>query len=183
MTNSREGAKTSGMSVEALIARIHAAFANVEPPPPWCIVTSREGDEPALLEREFTGKTDWRTLPSNFIDRAPDGFGSALSFFSDEAYRFFMPAYLVAHLRDELQQADPIFHLASGFGNNGDRLVNPRRYGARTSRDYSIWRNSMFDAAQSACIAEVLQRELDNRAADPFRALPAAIEFWRARAA
>ena len=34
--------------------------------------------------------------PSTLIDRAPDGFGSALSFFSDEAFRFYLPAYLIA---------------------------------------------------------------------------------------
>ena len=38
---------------------------------------SREGTEPGLLEEEFKGKTDWRTLDPSFIDQAPDGFGTA----------------------------------------------------------------------------------------------------------
>lgn len=171
------------MSVDDLIARIHAAFADVEPPPHWCIVESREGSEPGLVERAFAGKTDWRTLPAKFIDGAPDGYGSALSFFSDEAFRFFLPAYLVAHLRKELQQAEPVWQLSHGFGDKGDQLINPRRYGARTMRDSALWRSSLFDAAQSACFADVLQLELESGEPDPWRELRPAIAFWRARAA
>ena len=170
------------MSDEALIARIEAAFATVEPPPQWCITESREGDEPELVEGEFAGKTDWRVLAADFIDRAPDGYGSALCFFSDEAYRFFLPAYLVAHLRGQLKQADVIFHLSYGFGPDAHQPINQRRYGARTKRDHAVWIASLFDPDQSACIAEVLERELARGEPDPSQALPAAIVFWRSRA-
>lgn len=44
-----------------------------------------------------------------------DAHYSALSFFSEAAFRFFFPAYLIADLRGELRTADPLFHLTGGF--------------------------------------------------------------------
>ncbi len=39
-----------------LKALIREAFADVEYPGDWCLRDSDEGEEPALVEREFTGK-------------------------------------------------------------------------------------------------------------------------------
>src|SRR5881392_3931678 len=97
--------------LDSLRQEIRDAFARVEYPGDWCLIGSLEGSEPALLAKEFKGKTDWRTLEASFIDQAPGGFGSALSFFSDEAFHFYLPAYLLADLGEQLKQADPVFHL------------------------------------------------------------------------
>ena len=78
----------------SLIFVAFPAFAAVEYPGDWCLRDSNEGDEPHLLEKEFAGKCDWRTLDPAFLDRAPGGYASALSFFSDEAFRFYLPAYI-----------------------------------------------------------------------------------------
>jgi hypothetical protein len=67
-------------------AHIREAFAAVEFPGNWCLTKSREGAEPMLLERKFRGRDDWKGLDPSFIDQTPDGFGTALSFFSDEAF-------------------------------------------------------------------------------------------------
>jgi hypothetical protein len=68
---------------EKIKDQIRTAFATVEYPGDSCLRGSNEGDEPFLVEQDFKGKTDWRTLDPEFIDQAPDGFSSALSFFSD----------------------------------------------------------------------------------------------------
>lgn len=94
--------------VKDLEDQISAAFATVPAPPPWCIANSREGEEPILLERAFRDKTDWRVLTPEFLDSAPEGCSSALSFFSDEAFRFYLPAYLLADLRGELDRDRPL---------------------------------------------------------------------------
>ena len=98
-------------------AQIENAFAGGVYPGDWCLTNSREGTEPGLLEEEFKGKTDWRTLDPSFIDQAPDGFGTALSFFSDEAFRFYLPAYLLADLDEKLKQANVVFAVTHGFDN------------------------------------------------------------------
>jgi hypothetical protein len=75
------------MEREELKDLIREAFANVERPGNWALRGSNEGDEPLLVEQEFSDKTDWRTLDPAFLELAPRGYSSALSFFSDEAFR------------------------------------------------------------------------------------------------
>src|ERR1700687_5966157 len=96
---------------ERVVEHIASAFAAVEYPGDWCLRGSNEGDEPYLVEEAFKGKTDWRVLDPTFLDRAPDGYASALSFFSDEAFHFFLPAYMLADIRGQLDCTTPVFHL------------------------------------------------------------------------
>jgi hypothetical protein len=142
----------------AVKARIRDAFSTVEFPGNWCLINSREGTEPFLLEKEFQGKDDWRILDPAFIDRAPDGFGSALSFFSDEAFHFYLPAYLLADLDGRLRQADPVFHLTHGLDRGSrDEKINPRRYGERTWFEHARYKFAMFNGAERAAIAAYLR--------------------------
>lgn len=87
------------MDREGLAALIREAFAGVDYPGDWCLRGSNDGTEPYLLEKAFQGRKDWRVLDANFIDSAPDGFATALGFLSDEAFRFYLPAYVIADLR------------------------------------------------------------------------------------
>ena len=147
----------------ALKARIVAAFAALEYPDDWCLSNSREGTEPALLEAEFKGQRDWRALDAAFIDQAPDGYGSALSFFSDEAFRFYLPAYLLADLDGKLQQANPLFALTHGLDDaSRGQQINPRRYGERTWFEYARYKFAVFDSAQRQAIAGYLAYQLEN---------------------
>ncbi len=108
--------------------QIRTAFARVDYPGDWCLRGSNEGDEPYLVERDFKGKTDWRILDPSFIDQSPDGLASALSFFSDEAFRYFLPAYLVADIDGRLERSDPLFHLTHGLDNSSrSEHINLRR--------------------------------------------------------
>ena len=143
---------------EQLKAQIQDAFAEVQHPGDWCLRGSNEGDEPFLLEQEFKGKSDWRMLDAAFIDQAPSGLGSALSFFSDEAFRFYLPAYLIASIDNLLEQSDPVFHLCHGLDDaSRNEKVNPRRYGERTWCDEAELKFAMLTKLQSAAIVAYLR--------------------------
>lgn len=143
---------------DAIVAQISQAFASVEYPGDWCLRGSNEGGEPYLVEKEFKGKTDWRTVDPAFLDRAPDGNASALSFFSDEAFRFYLPAYLIADIRGQLESCNPAFHLTHGLDDGTrDERINPRRYGERTWFDYARCKLAMFDRKQAAAIVAYLK--------------------------
>jgi hypothetical protein len=101
------------MSLE-LIKKIKMAFASVEYPGDRDITDSTYGEEPEALKREFIKKKDWRGLDSEFLDQAPEGWRTALSFFSDRAFHFYLPAYLIADIRGELTEVCPEFHLCYG---------------------------------------------------------------------
>jgi len=168
----------------ALEAQITAAFANVPPPPVWCLTNSREGDEPVLLERDFGDKRDWRLLTPEFLDWAPDGFASALSFFSDEAFRFYLPAYLIADLQGRLQRADVLFHLTHGLDEaSKNRPVNPGRYGSRTWLDVARYKFAMFDAPQAGAIVAYLEHRAAAADTEVERASTrqALESYWRHR--
>lgn len=170
---------------EALKAQIREAFSPVEPPPPWCLRNSSEGDEPFLLEEEFRNKADWQALDPEFLDQAPGGYGTALSFFSDEAFRFFLPAYLLADLDDRLGQADPLFHLWHGLDDDSRlKRVNRLRYGERTWFDEAGHRFSMFTRAQAEAIVAYLRfkqagEELESQRQEIEQALQ---NYWLERA-
>ena len=144
--------------MKELLNLIQTTFANVPYPGDSNLRNSDEGDEPFLLEEEFSGKDDWKTLPTKFIDQAPDGFASALSFFSREAFRFYLPAYLLADLRGELLYSDPLFHLTFGLTDKTkDVLVNPHRYGSLTWYEYESDRFSVFTAQEVDVIVAYLK--------------------------
>ena len=149
--------------IDALKLHICEAFAHVEYPGDWCLRGSNEGDEPYLLEQEFMGKKDWGSLDAKFIDRAPDGFGSALSFFSDAAFHFYLPAYLLADIDRLLEQHDSVFHFTYGLTNEErHQHINPRRYGERTWFDEATHKFAMFGRAESAAIVAYLRHKREE---------------------
>ncbi len=149
--------------LESIKSQIEKAFAAVEFPGDWNLVNSREGDEPYLLEEEFKGRDNWHILNSAFIDRAPDGYGSALSFFSDEAFHFYLPAFLLADLDGSLQQADPVFHLTHGLDDVSRNVkINPRRYGERTWSDFARHKFAMFNREEATAIVAYLTYKRDS---------------------
>lgn len=148
---------------ETVKAQIRAAFAQVEYPGDWNLRGSNEGKEPLLVEQAFKGKTNWSQLGSEFIDRAPDGFASALSFFSDEAFHFYIPGYLIADIEGQLQYSNPIFHLTYGLDDtSGQQRVNPRRYGNRTWLDQARYKFAMFNREEAAAIVAYLTLRRDD---------------------
>ena len=152
--------KQRAADIKAAIAR---GFAKVEYPGDWCLRGSDEGDEPYLLEAEFKGKADWTVLDAAFLDQAPDGFGTALSFFSDEAFRFYLPAYLIADIDEKLQQQDPSFQLTHGLDDaSRHEKINPRRYGERTWFEAQRHKFSVFSKQEVAAIVGYLTLRRDR---------------------
>jgi len=96
---------------ETVIRRIEGAFDAVEHPGDLFLVESREGAEPERVAAAFAGMRDRRAVDPALLDAHHE----ALSFSSEEAFRFFLPACLVADLRGRLRTADPVFHLTHGF--------------------------------------------------------------------
>ena len=153
---------------ESVIEQIVEVFGANGYPGDSFLQGSFEGCEPYEEVGSFKGKTDWRTLESEMLDARY----CALSFFSEAAFRFFLPAYLIADLRDELKTADPLFHLTNGFyltsitvraqthdfvrKTGGSTFMNPRRYGAITFEDYARFRLSVFTSEESKVIVDYL---------------------------
>lgn len=180
---------------EAVIAEIVAAFGTTEYPGDPFLQGSFEGCEPYEEVGPFQGK-DWRALPADFLD----GHYAALSFFSEGGFRYFLPAYLIADLRGELQTADPVFHLTHGFSDiaveaptstrvfrirsGKSVLLNPRRYGAMTFEDQARRRLSIFTREDAGAIVAYLgyRSERDELGVDRDAIAAALNAFWLERA-
>jgi len=166
-----------------IIEQIAVAFAVAEYPGDECLRDSNEGDEPYLLEEEFKGKTDWRVLDPAFLDQAPSGYATALCFFSEKAFRFFLPAYMLADIRGQLKHSDPVFNLTHGLDDaSRDKLINPRRYGRRTWFEYVGHKFSIFSRDEAAAIVAYLmfRRESDDYYRDHID--QALKNYWNERA-
>ena len=163
---------------EAVIELIRAAFASNAYPGDAYLLGSTEGCEPFDEVGPFQGKRDWQSLEAEFLD----AHYTALSFFSQAGFRFFLPAYLIADLQGQLLSADPQFHLTHGFSDftvedtRKDRtfqiksgktvFVNPRRFGAATFYDYARYRLSVFTREEAVAISAYLQYRLETAQTD-----------------
>lgn len=172
------------MEVDRIKARILSAFAAIERPGNWALRGSSEGEEPFLVEKAFRDKEDWRTIDPTFLDQAPDGLASALSFFSDEAFRYFLPAYLLADLEGKLQEVSPVFHLCHGLDDaTRNQTVNPRRYGARTWFDARRHQFAVFTAEEARAIVLYLRHKAEHDDAGRGEIEEAIKNYWSERAA
>lgn len=162
------------MNTNQIIDEIISVFGDNEYPGDEFLLGSREGCEPFEEVQPFIGQTDWKSIPAKILD---DHSGS-LHFFSEAGLRFYLPAYLVADLRNELQSADPVFTLTHGFSNlsvteerdgqlivhrtGKDAFINPKRYGALTFEDYARYRLSVFTRQESRAIIGYLEYKRDQ---------------------
>ena len=180
---------------EAVIEEIQKAFAGNEHPGERFLQGSFEGCEPYEEVGPFEKLEDWKGIEASFLD----GHASALSFFSEAGFRYFLPAYLISDLRGQLYTADPLFHLTHGFSDwtsevpAGDHtllmkhgrsaLLNPRRFGAMTFYDYARYRLSVFTREEASAIVAYLEykRDSDPNVIDT-QDIDAALEsFWLER--
>jgi len=182
---------------QRVIEHIRQAFRDTERPGDAFLQGSHEGCEPGESVAPFMGVTDWSQLDPTILDASYN----ALSFFSEGGFRYFLPAYLIADLKDRLQTADPVFHLTNGFSGKvvklpaGQRIyektigksafVNPRRYGAMTWYDYARYQLSVFTREEAGAIVAYLEykRDADPRGLNAEEINAALDTFWRDRAA
>jgi hypothetical protein len=183
-------------TAEQIIGLVLEAFGPNTYPGDAFLQGSHDGCEPYEEISTFFGRTDWRRLDPAFLD----AHYSALSFFSEAGFRFFLPAYLIADLRSELQTADPSFHLCHGFASvssivtlppetfvrdsGGAGLLNPSRYGAITWGDHARYRLSVFPREEAQAIAGYLRSKRDRHssALDKSRFDAALQYYWLDRA-
>lgn len=158
------------MDKEKLKEKIFNAFKDNKFPGNWNIVSHDMVGEPLYIKEAFRGKDDWTKLEADFLNKVPKGLASALSFFSPPAFRFYLPAYLIAHIDDKLPEVDVIFSLCYGLTNSdkdrplvADQSGNSTIYGEATCWDYSIYRFSLFTLQEVEAIIDYLRYHLENR--------------------
>ncbi len=147
--------ESNSPNTEALILRIRAAFADVAYPGDDRL-TDSFGDEADALLRDFRGRDDWTELDADFLNQAPEGWGSALAFLSGEALRFYLPAYLIADLDGTLLIGDPTTRLCAFVTPmmEGKRLA--RFYGGGTLGEHARREFALFEPGQVAVIVDYL---------------------------
>jgi hypothetical protein len=154
---------------DQVVQAIRIAFEATPHPGDPFLQGSFDGEEPYEEIAHFKGKPDWSVLEPTFLDARY----CALSFFSEGGFRFYLPAYLIADVRRQLQTADPAFHLIHGFSDHshaeqqngrvvvrrwgGSHLLNPRRYGAMTWYDHARYRLSVFSREEAQGIVTYLR--------------------------
>jgi hypothetical protein len=102
------------LTADEVKSLIRDAFAQAPYPGDHDLLRS-QGDEPDEVAALFRGKDDWSALSPDFVDRAGAASPSALSFFSPAAFRFYLAAYLLADVDDQLVYTDPLFYLYFGL--------------------------------------------------------------------
>ncbi len=168
---------------EELKSQIREAFAGAKYPGYDNLLGSNMGDEPFRVQSAFLGKDRWQSLEPEFIDRAPNGLGSALSFFSHEAFRFYLPAYLLADIDQALQRVNPVFHLIHGLDDQTrSESINPVLYGERTWMDESQDRFSGFTKTEAAAIVAYLKFKRESSEFDQESIDQALHNYWHSRA-
>jgi hypothetical protein len=139
-----------------IIAETVAAFPAKQERAFVSLVNSDLGDEPAETAEAFRDKLDWRALDPAWLDQAANGWGTALSFLSDEAICFFIPAYLVADLNGSLARVEPLFHLTHGFTQSSrDQPIWSDR--PKTWTEYATNRWARLSKAQAGAIVRFLE--------------------------
>lgn len=147
--------------MKELIDQIEQAFADVEYPGDDDLTDSTYGEEPAALIVEFRGKTDWHDIDVAFLNQAPDGWSSALAFFSARALRFYLPAYLIADLRGELGDPDPVSRLCSSVTPLGASQKIAKMWGGGTMGERARADFALFNATQVSAVVAYLWWRLE----------------------
>ena len=102
-------------SAKAVAVLVRQAFKDTPPPGEHDLTDSRQGDEPFEYAVEFRGK-DWKGLGVEFLSR----HSAALSFFSPAAFRYFIPAFMLADLTGADWNGDPVFALTHGLAKEDE---------------------------------------------------------------
>lgn len=165
-----------------VLAKIEVAFPAHRAASFGPLVDSVQDDEPLLTAEAFADKEDWTRLEGRWLDEAPNGWASALSFLSDEAVCFYIPAYIVADLRSELERVEPIFQLVSRFesSSQGQAVWLGR---ADTGADHWTRRWSFLSTEQATAIVHYMEWRIERD--DGFiasLASEALTTFWYGRA-
>jgi hypothetical protein len=170
-------------SAAALMEELKTGFPSTRARRFVPMVNSVRGDEPLQVAADFADKDDWTRLLPEWLDAAPDGLASALSFLADEAIRFYIPAYLTADLMGALHQADPAFALVHGFDDmSRDRRIWPRH--EKTWTDLARARWDGLTRQQAVAVVHYLEWRVERDGMHVANNIVEALRaYWYARAA
>jgi hypothetical protein len=167
------------MTPDELKETIRRTFADTRYPGDHALVRSR-GDEPDAVVALFRGKTDWRTLTADYVDRAGAASPSALSFLSPAAFRFYLPAYLLADIDGALTFTEPAFFLYYGLEDT------TRDLRAHTQTWWEVQQEHFAPLThdEAAVIVEYLRWKCDQTISEhDQRAIAEALRnYWESRA-
>jgi hypothetical protein len=142
---------------EGIKTRIRMAFGHEKYPGDDNLRRGDLGFEPYLVEDEFRGKSDWAVLDADFLDQSPEGLSSALSFLSDDAFRFYIPAYMIADLDRKLKRVDPVFHLVYNLDDpSGPRSDLQDRHNENTPFESAANRFRAFTPEEASAVEAYL---------------------------
>ena len=182
MTTESEDIRERLASAETLIADIHRAFPAKRD---RFIGKLSNGacEEQQAVVRDFDDKDDWTKIDPDWLNLAPEGLGSASSFLSAAALRFYLPAYLLADIHLKLTKiADPVFNLTHGFGEvDPDRPSKVSEAESWKAQTKSIWAD--LNSEQVNVIVNYLEWAAlwDDHNAEDIQ--PALREYWYPRQA
>src|SRR5262249_8313848 len=118
-----------------------------------------------------------------FIDRSPSGLGSSLSFFSDKAFHYYLPAYLLADIDEKLERQNIVFHLTYGLTDDTrSELANPNMCDDDTLFDEATSRFAAFNGEESAAIVAYLRYKAQLDEYDRDEVDQALQNYWLSRA-
>ncbi|MEA5514770.1 DUF6714 family protein [Nodularia sp. UHCC 0506] len=161
--------KSSKRHIENLIREIEGAFSTSQYPRDDQLVYDNSGNhlECEEIARDFRGK-DWKTIPLETLRYNAD----SLLFFTPQAYRFYLPAYLLASIQF-YREADIITN------NVVYSLTAPEEQGFEMKR--FLLRVSFFSLTQKSAIRSFLKFLLTKHSGNfPLGDINTAIErFWR----
>lgn len=167
---------------DQLTLRIRTVFADVPRPGNWALCGSYEGPEGPDAATAFSGLDRWQDANATFLHA---GRLQQLHFLSDEAFRYFLPAFLVADLEGNLdgRDGDVVWLLTSCFRREQiDEPVNPGRFGARTWADCGRYKFSTFTKAEAHIVVEYLRwKLLDAEPDDAGDVVDALDSYWLKR--
>lgn len=138
-----------------LIQKIVDAFSGIEFPGDDKLVNPSYDEEPDLVRNHFVGQNNWNKLTPEFID-----FDGALSYFSNEAFRFYIPAFMIADIHGELKNNDPTVPLCWSLIPPSETQKIAKVWGGGTMKSQSSERFKDFSEEQISSIIFYLQWKL-----------------------
>jgi len=166
-------------TAEMVLEELKRCFPAARPSSLTSLVDSTQGDEPAEIAKAFRDQLDWTTLDADWLDQ----HYVALSFLSNEALCFYIPAFIAADLAGRLNMANPVFALTHGFAHGvSDEPIHGRR--SKTWGAYAKGRWAPLTRAQAHAIVSYLEWRAASGglSLDRDAIMEALAAYWYARA-
>lgn len=149
-------------AVASAVEEIEAAFGGLAPPGDDALLHPQCRDDNDIAE--FYGAPDWRDLSDDFLVRNY----AAPSFFSAEAFRYYLPAFMLWSLKN----AESPEYLAEATL----RAFDPGPAGAPL-HDFQASKFALFDSAQRRAVVAFL--EAFRGEAELGEIAQAALKYWK----